>query len=211
MVSLPGGTFIMGDRKDKVTVQPFSLDVTEVTAEAYAACVKAGGCTPGASITPATSGSCVGTYGVRGEGTQPITCVDWSQAKAYCKWAQKRLPTEEEWEWAARGQSRGSAYPWGDDAPGDRACWAGEGADLKNAKRHSTCPVGAFPAGDAPGGIHDLAGNACEWTASKYDDRYVVVRGGAFGDSNPSGLRAAWRDRNFPSEIDADLGFRCAR
>jgi formylglycine-generating enzyme required for sulfatase activity len=207
MVSLPGGTFKMGKRGDTVTVQPFSLDATEVTADAYAACVRGGGCTAdhpgewtlyGKEFT--ADGRC--NYGVIGKGNHPINCVDWNQATAYCRWAGKRLPTEEEWEWAARGQSRGTQYPWGDEEPGSRACW----------NRSETCAVGSYPAGDAPGGIHDLAGNVWEWTASKYaaNSSLRVLRGGGFSD-DATALLASIRGRYDPAPRYNYVGFRCSR
>ena len=88
----------MGDRKDRVKVGRFCLDVTEVTADAYANCVRLGQC----STEGLPCGSAA-TFNVNGKGGHPINCVDWSQAANYCQAQGKRLPTEEEWEWAARG------------------------------------------------------------------------------------------------------------
>jgi sulfatase modifying factor 1 len=199
MALVTGGTFTMGLRKDTVTVQPFLLDVTEVTADAYAGCVRAGACTvEGLQCGP------TGTYGVSGKGNHPINCVDWNQATAYCRRAGSRLPTEEEWEWAARGQRRGTKYPWGDDELGPQACW--------NRGNEGTCAVGSFPSGDAPGGIHDLAGNVWEWTASNYDATASarVLRGGSF-DSPASQLLARSRIVLSPSGRTYFIGFRCSR
>ena len=183
-----------------MTVQPFLMDVTEVTADAYAGCVRAGGCTAEGLQCHAFA-----TYGARGKGNHPINCVDWNQATAYCQWAGSRLPTEEEWEWAACGGSRARTYPWGNDAPGSQACW--------NRPNAGTCAVGSYPAGDAPGGIHDLAGNVSEWTTSNYDASasYRVFRGGDFGNSAP-GLLASSRYGSGPPTVRiGDLGFRCSR
>jgi formylglycine-generating enzyme required for sulfatase activity len=207
MASLPGGTFKMGQRGDTVTVRAFSLDVTEVTADAYAACVRAGGCTadhPGEWTLDGkefkADGRC--NYGVRGKGNHPMNCVDWNQATAYCQWAGERLPTEEEWEWAARGQSRGTTYPWGNDEPGSRGCWGQPG----------TCEVGSYAAGDAPGGIHDLAGNVWEWTASNdvASASGRVDRGGGF-NGNATSLLASYRSNLTPTSRSGLVGFRCAR
>lgn len=178
-----------------MTVQPFALDVTEVTADAYAVCVRAGGCTADGLQCDSAA-----TYGVSGKGDHPITCVDWNQATAYCHWAGERLPTEEEWEWAARGQSRGTKYPWGNGEPGSQVCWMKSG----------TCAVGSYPAGDAPGGIHNLAGNVWEWTASNYDAGHRVLRGGGlYGDA--SILLASRRTSGPPPTRYDAIGFRCAR
>jgi formylglycine-generating enzyme required for sulfatase activity len=215
MASVTGGTFTMGQRKDTVTVQPFLTDVTEVTVDAYAACVGAGGCTadhPGQwttdNMTFLADDKC--NYGVAGRGSHPMNCVDWNQAVAYCGWAKKRLPTEEEWEWAARGQSRGTAYPWGNDAPSSlawwnrRACWN---------RKDGTCAVGSYPAGDAPGGIHDLAGNVSEWTASNYDaaGSARVFRGGNWENADASILRASFRPGSPAWFRYYTVGFRCSR
>jgi formylglycine-generating enzyme len=197
----------MGDRGDTVTVQPFCLDVTEVTADAYAACVRAGGCTEdhpnqwtSDGVTFAASARC--NYGVAGKGRHPMNCVDWNQASAYCRWAGERLPTEEEWEWAARGQSRGTTYPWGNEAPRSQACWNhGDG----------TCAVGSYPAGDAPGGIHDLAGNVFEMTATHFTATTHVGRGGAWAFYPAFVLAAAVRGGTIASIRTDALGFRCTR
>jgi formylglycine-generating enzyme required for sulfatase activity len=195
-VSLLGGTFKMGQRGDTVTVRPFALDVTEVTADAYAACVRAGACTTDGLQCDATA-----TYGVNEKRNHPINCVDWDQATAYCRWAGERLPTEEEWEWAARGGSEARKYPWGSDESGSRACW----------DRSETCAVGSYPAGDAPGGIHDLEGEVYEWTASSYraDPRRRVIRGGAFFYS--SAVLVSHGDSDLPTTRSYFVGFRCAR
>jgi sulfatase modifying factor 1 len=236
MASLAGGRFTMGERGDAVTVQPFCLDVTEVTVASYAACVLAGGCSAHGTWTsyssttgiPWSSEGC--NYCVTGRGNHPMNCVDWNQAGDYCKAQGKRLPTEEEWEWAARGGTEGRTYPWGKAAPASASqlCW-GDG----------TCPVGSFPKGDAPGGIHDLAGNVSEWTF-QYAQAYSIARGGGWrlsffsfslsdyealckdgvsaADGGPPPVcrevvapyQARSRLQMMPSRRAADLGFRCA-
>jgi formylglycine-generating enzyme required for sulfatase activity len=223
MAALTGGTYKMGTRKNQVTVVPFFLDLTEVTVDAYSACVQAGGCTadhPGQRFTKGDEGegakfsrdsAC--NYGVKGRGKHPMNCVDWNQATTYCQWNKKRLPTEEEWEWAARGQSLGTEYPWGKWDPSKQLCWAGEASDVGMDKRKSTCPVGTYPKGDAPGGIHDLAGNVSEWTASKSDvtgEDSRIIRGGAWDADIPSLVAADDRFKNPPAARTDSLGFRCA-
>jgi formylglycine-generating enzyme required for sulfatase activity len=193
MVSLAGGSFTMGDRQDQVTVSTFCLDATEVTVDAFGACVRAGQCSADNVGTQFWDnqdhgeGAC--NWGVAGRGNHPINCVDWGQAATYCNAQGKRLPTEEQWEWAARGGSRGFTYPWGNAEPDFQACWSGV------SERSGTCPVGSLPQGDAPGGIHDLAGNVWEWTSSNYDASARVDRGGGWYNSDPSDLRAADRSR----------------
>jgi sulfatase modifying factor 1 len=179
------------------------LDLTEVTVDAYAKCVSAGRCSAEGLNRDFLGDGTFCNWGKGGKGNHPINCVDWNQATAYCQWAGKRLPTEPEWEWAARGQARGTEYPWGDDAPGSQACW--------NRLGQGTCAVGGFPSGDAPGGIHDLAGNVWEWTSTAVDSSARVLRGGGWIDGDPSVLRAAHRGWFVPSSRDSELGFRCAR
>ena len=210
MVSIPAGSFQMGssdgddDEKPvhRVSVGAFSLDRTEVTVDDYAACVSAGSCT-------ATDTGDYCNAGVSGKGAHPINCVDWDQATSYCAWAGKRLPTEEEWEYAARGTD-GRKYPWGNEAPGSQLCWnLGDG----------TCEVGSYASGSSPFGALDMAGNVWEWTSSGYSSDYSkerakdtrVFRGGSWGNVSPSYVRAANRDRSFPSNRYSRLGFRCAR
>jgi formylglycine-generating enzyme required for sulfatase activity len=224
MATVPGGSFTMGDRGDAVTVATFSLDVTEVTVDAYTACAQSGQCMADHAgqwtrdgITFTAETQC--NYGVEGRGNHPMNCVDWRQSATYCHAHGKRLPTEEEWEWAARGGSQRRTYPWGDSAPAFQLCWSGM------TKRDGTCPVGSFREGDAPGGIHDLAGNVDEWTSSDFRTtesysnahdarvmgKHPVYRGGDFGLYDASYFRAAHRMWITRSYRDSSIGFRCAR
>jgi len=200
MALVAAGDLAMGTPKKKVHVDALCLDVNETTADEYAACVKAGKCSD-------TQLKCApqATYGDGGKGNHPINCVDYAQANAYCKAQDKRLPTPEEWEFAARG-AEGRTYPWGNDAPKAQACWSG--AELHTG----TCPVGATPAGDSPEGVHDLAGNVFEWTAPKVENSSTSRggRGGSWKDGAPDLLRAA-RQGGFETRYRCGfLGIRCA-
>jgi formylglycine-generating enzyme required for sulfatase activity len=248
MVRIPGGTFMMGSHdgdddekpEHKVTLGPYAMDKTEVTVAAYAACVKAGACTePDGYQSTGSKQLC--TYGASGKEQHPVNCVDWTQAEKFCRWKGGRLPTEAEWEHAARG-SDGRKYPWGNTEPNGRlangcgrdcvalakrvlnqdwtaAAWADDGWE-------ATSPVGTFPAGASPFGLLDMAGNVWEWTSDWYgaysssnqvDPKGAssgatrVCRGGSWFNSSAAFLRAANRVRNDPSSRVADVGFRCAR
>lgn len=219
MAYLKGGTFKMGDRGDKVTVAGFCLDQSEVTVAAYASCAAGGRCTKAratvdwAGIT-ADSWKHASTYcNVERPDRQdhPVNCVDWNQAVAYCKAQDKVLPSEVQWEWAARGGPRATTYPWGSTEPGKQLCWAGEDSDLGKGKQQSTCAVGSYPSGDAPGKIHDLAGNVWEWTSSKYDNKSRVGRGGSWYFKGKLFFRAAFRFGFAPTDRNYLIGFRCAK
>ena len=216
MGAIPGSTFQMGSNDGgdnekpvhSVSVRPFCMDRTEVTVAAYRSC--------GSCSAPNTTQHC--NWGQSGRDNHPINCVDWNQATSYCSAVGKRLPTEEEWEYAARGTS-GRNYPWGNEAPANQLCWNGEGNDLGKFNRQSTCPVGSYPAGRSPFGLEDMAGNVWEWTSSGYSDNYNatrqntarVVRGGSWNYDYPTDVRGAYRVRVEVGRRSGDLGFRCAR
>jgi formylglycine-generating enzyme required for sulfatase activity len=219
MVSVPAGAFTMGCatadtacRADElpahsVTLSAFEIDKTEVTQEAYTACVGAGKCTP-----PLCAWDC-------GQTTYPANCVDWAQAKAYCAWAGKRLPTEAEWEKAARGTD-GRIYPWGNDS-----------ADCTHMNMDGcvghVVAVGSYPAGNSPYGAEDMGGNVVEMVADWYDAAYYatspatdptgpssgttyVGRGGGF-KSTAVWQRCSSRDWYDLTDMGLSFGFRCAR
>jgi formylglycine-generating enzyme required for sulfatase activity len=177
MALVPGGPFVMGadhgGEEDEhpahtVTLAPFYLDLTEVTNEAWAQCVEAKACPP-IDATSAAKNGFGGDAGFRGP-RQPVSSISWDAARGYCAWrGGARLPTEAEWEKAARGTD-GRRYPWGDDEPtAERAVFGGSGL---------TRDVGAHPKGDGPYGHHDLAGNVWEWVEDVYDP-YAYRRPGA--------------------------------
>jgi len=245
-VEIPGGTFAMGsDSKDAsenerpvhpVSVKGFHLDRTEVMVAAYAECVHAGACSE-----PDAYHNKRGDYRIfcnwkhpQNRSPHPVNCLDFQQATAFCAWASKRLPTEEEWEHAARAGSEGRTYPWGNDKPDQtrlNACGSECPANLvaKGFPRWpplyevddgwpETAPVGSFPAGASKHGVLDLAGNVWEWTASGYaaydgsqTEKKRVLRGGSWGGGDARTERTTNRFRLDPSSRAQFLGFRCAK
>jgi len=198
-----GGSFVLFSTKVPVTVAPHCMDVLEVTNDAYAECVTAGKCN--AVGMPCSTRA---TYGKAGKGNLPVTCEDWKQAMAFCAWRGMRLPTEEEWEWAARGGERATKYPWGDEPPKDQLCWSGV------ISRGEPCVVGTTKDDVNPWGIRDLSGNAWEWTASDYavpSSDTKIGRGGYFENNDPELVSATNRPSVAASARWDGLGFRCVR
>jgi formylglycine-generating enzyme required for sulfatase activity len=210
MVYVAGGEFWMGSPRGgssvrdeqprfRTQVASFCLDTYEVTAASYAQCVEHGQCTE----PHGSQSKC--NYGRRED--HPINCVDWQQANAYCKSQGARLPSELEWEYAARGGERYYPYAWGTEPPDERTCW----------KANQSCPVGSY----APGafGVRDLAGNVWEWTNDWYgeypwpslDGRAKAFRGGGWSRKRESSLSSTLRGRTQPRNWGSHLGFRCAR
>jgi formylglycine-generating enzyme required for sulfatase activity len=224
---IPGRPFQMGSNQydwakpiHMVTLSPFWIDVYEVTNFHYAECVNAGKCQP---PDPAASYTRRSYYNDGRYANYPVQYVSWNDAQTYCEWRGARLPTEAEWEKAARGGLEGKLYPWGDLDP---VCMPG----AANGAQFYGCPIqdismaGRF----APNGygLFDMAGNAWEWTADWYDSNYYSLS----PNSNPTGpadgqykvlrgggwynlidlLRVATRATLNPAYRDNFIGFRCA-
>jgi sulfatase modifying factor 1 len=239
LVDVPGGRYIVGDPSGepdemvrKVELRPFRMMRREVTNEQFAAFVRAsshvtapedrgfGYVWPGRWQRqrdadwrhPSGPGS-----GIDGMGSHPVVQVAQRDAAAFCSFYGWRLPTDAEWEAAARGKGDRRTYPWGDEPPEERGrrranfgtveCCAPDAADGWSR----TAPVGSFPAGRSPTGLDDMAGNVWEWVTTPYNREpgWVALRGGGWGN-NPYCLRVSYRHGN-PPDIGLDMvGFRCA-
>jgi formylglycine-generating enzyme required for sulfatase activity len=213
-----------------VFLDAFWIDSTEVTNAMYAHCVAEGACSRVAEDASLSREDYFSDASCRG---YPVVEVSWLQAEAYCRWADRRLPTEAEWEKAARGTD-GRVYPWGDAAPtGATANLCGNNCPNEaNTPEiddgfYDTSPVGSYPAGVSPYGALDMAGNVWEWVADWGDTHYYstaprenpmgpetgefrVARGGSFM-SPAEGVRTTIR-AYFPADLSGGpyTGFRCA-
>lgn len=242
MVFIPGGTFQMGGLNDqaqtdeepdhKVSLKGFWLDKTEVTNAQYAQCVAAGPCDIPKELKSASRSD---YYANAEYADYPVVYVTWNQAKLYCEWAGRRLPTEAEWEYAARGNDFRN-FPWGDAEPTEETANFG-------FKNKDTVKVGSYPGGASPFGILDMSGNVWEWVADFYSATYyqkspaenptgpdkpgvnglqMSLRGGSWADEIVE-LRLSNRGFGLAQNLEADklsnayagqanerIGFRCA-
>lgn len=235
MVLIPAGDFLIGcDQannaglncpadelpQQSATLPDFMIDKFEVTNGQYALCVQSGACTPPSSLNSETR---IGYYSDPQYGDFPVIYVSWKQANAYCAWAGKRLPTDAEWEKAARGTTE-NVFPWGDEPP---TCELVNGfpSGTRWPCASDTARVGSYPKGASPYGVMDLSGNVWEWVASVYqpdylpgaepspeapttDYGYKVVRGGGWG-SPVLDLRISGRAFDPDFHTAKNLGFRC--
>ena len=236
-VRIPGGSMIMGAEDlgakptHRVKVKSFDMAKTLATFKQYRACVKAGACAP-AHVSDGTcyvydgsswrQGSLPSTF--QGD-DQPAVCVDWGQAKAFSEWAGGRLPTEAEWEYAARSAGKDRSYPWGDE---DATCGTAVMDDGGNGcGRSATWPVCSKPKGNTKQGLCDMAGNAWQWVQDWHHNSYEGARSDGSAWEDPEGwnrvirggswygsalfLRAAYRGGGLPRRRYDGLGFRLAR
>jgi len=181
MVRVPAGKFLYGDDKREVDLPEFWIDKAPVTNTEYARFVAETGQEPPKPWKGKTPPGKIADH--------PVTDVSWHHATAYAKWAGGRLPTEEEWEKAARGTD-GREYPWGE--------WTKGCCNSKEAGAGGTTPVGKYsPQGDSPYGCVDMAGNVWEWTTSENELGGRVLRGGAFFNKGRH-VRCAFRFRLIP-------------
>lgn len=217
MVRIPAGDFLYGDKKEKRVLPEFWIDKTPATNAEFMQFAEATGYKTTAEQTGESylwTGSKWGkTKGVnwrhpRGPQSKienllnhPVVHVSWNDATAYAKWAGKALPTEEQWEKAARGTD-GREYPWGSDKPTLKLC------NFNNNEKGTT-PVGKYsPEGDSPYGCEDMAGNVWEWTTSDYHAQSKVLRGGSWSNYVYN-VRTTDRYGNTPTYTYGNVGFRC--
>jgi formylglycine-generating enzyme required for sulfatase activity/serine/threonine protein kinase len=257
MIAIPGGSFFMGNDDalplerpaHQVELAPFCIDRFELSVEKYKACSDAGRCKR-AGTTNDWPGIADHDHKVfdplcnvrdpEGKAKHPINCVDWEMSDKYCREQGKRLPTEAEWEFAARGPD-GRKYPWGDDDPSAgfmNACgkecvaWGSKNGVDEKAMYDSddgfptTAPVGSFPKGASRYGVEDVVGNVWEWVADYYgpytkDEQKAptgpaegderVIRGGSWNASYASWVRPTFRYKDTPAKRSYGIGFRCAQ
>lgn len=255
MVDIPRGPFLMGSDHGepaerpvhRVVLSAFSIDRFETTNAEFAAFVSATG-----YVTDSERSGVGWDWGgkwreikganwrhphgpassIQGLERHPVVQVSWNDAQAYCRWRGKRLPTEAEWERAARG-SGDRTYPWGNELPRDGTCYRASYGSDECCRPNTgdgyffTAPVGSFPLGRSPFGVEDLAGNVWEWVEDWFDPEFYrrspstnpvnstvrdrkVIRGGGWGN-NPFGLRSTLRHANPPGMGLSMVGYRCAR
>jgi formylglycine-generating enzyme required for sulfatase activity len=240
LIDIPAGSFTMGSEdgaSDKKPVHTVHLDryyigKYEVTVGQFRKFVNATGYKTDAeksggayvyvngSWTQKSDANWSNTYFSQTE-NHPVVCVSWNDAKAYCDWAGLRLPTEAEWEKAARGTD-GRKYPWGSSWDAGKC-----NSDEKGDSYEYTSPVGSFPTGVSPYGCYDMAGNVWEWCNDWYGEKYYasspsnnptgpssgdarVLRGGGWYDI-ANYCRSSFRNRNAPGFRIYYFGFRVAQ
>jgi formylglycine-generating enzyme required for sulfatase activity len=240
-VYIPGGKFQMGGfdgdaQKDEhpthaVTISPFWMDKVEVTNGMYQLCVLAGPCQSPREVKSASRPS---YFANKDFADYPVVFVSWQDAANYCKWAGRRLPTEAEWEFAARGNTDFRRYPWGDQSPDNSF------ANFDNQAR-DTVKVGSFPKGASQFGVLDMAGNVWEWVSDFFGAEYYsqsgaqdptgpngkdgapkVIRGGSWADgfkeirvsnrgsAKSPDLTADSKTDSYKGDANNRTGFRCA-
>jgi formylglycine-generating enzyme required for sulfatase activity len=240
MVLVPAGEFTMGrsaaeelaeclekfhpdcqlnwfqDEEPVHTVQlpAFYIDLYEVTNAQYKVCENEGACEPPQALTSQTRQN---YYGNPEFDDYPVIQVSWEQSRAYCQWRGARLPTEAEWEKAARGADE-RMYPWGGELDERFANFNWHVGD--------TTVVGSYESGKSPYGLYDMAGNVWEWVSSllapypynAQDGRESldanglrVMRGGGWGKEGGNSVSSSYRFGYDPRRVNLDLGFRCAR
>ncbi|MEM7131946.1 MAG: transporter substrate-binding domain-containing protein [Chloroflexota bacterium] len=222
MIKISSGEFVRGYRngfpderiEKSILLDTYYIDQYEVTNHQYDHCVRAGQCS---SPKFPRSINFSQYFGQASFGNYPAIWVSWHDAASYCSFVGKRLPSEAEWEYAARG-TQNNLYPWGDAQPIDQSNF--------DYIRSDAVPVGSFPQDRSEFGVYDLAGNVREWVADWYEWDYYpvaaeknpkgpevavtkVLRGGSWNDTTVY-MRSTVRRNFLPDSVDSNLGFRCA-
>lgn len=222
MILIPGGTFLMGSSNGPENEQPehaislstFFIDQFEVSNAQYLECVRAGGCSQTAFAHSYTRPSYRNNPDYE---HHPVIGVTWSQAVAYCAWANKRLPTEAEWEYAASGPNN-YIWPWGNEFD----------PQLSAASARDTQQVTSYPEGATPSGVYNMAGNVLEWVQDAFSETFYansptenpvgpgdgalhIFRGGSFDNLDGSAFTTSRRYVKPGTTVDVDIGFRCAQ
>lgn len=229
-ITIPGGKFMMGadnstsiagsaGPRHEVAIKTFEMSKTAVTTEQYAECVLNHKCTE-----PGIGGKC--NWGKTQR--HPINCVDWVQANQYARFAGGRLPTEAEWEYAARSGGKDQRFPWGNEsATCDKAVMLSDGLSGDSCGNDGTRPVCSKPAGNTEQGLCDMTGNVSQWVQDKFHRSYMgapvdgsafedaeggirVIRGGSFYFGSEF-LQVGRRARGTPDSRRDDVGFRLVR
>jgi formylglycine-generating enzyme required for sulfatase activity len=234
LLYVPAGEFMMGSNNGTAEERPahnvylaaFWIDKTEVTVEMYSECISTGVCQDKSPYTQTDYLSNPNFH------KYPMILVSWEDATTYCGWVERRLPTEAEWEKAARGEDS-FVYPWGNEFDGARVsfcdtnCSIGTPTGAFHDGFAETAPVGSYLEGASPYGALDMAGNVWELVADWYDAKYYansleanpigpesgqyrVMRGGSWSTQLELGLRSSYRSYLDPDIGNIDIGFRCA-
>ncbi len=223
LITIPAGEFVMGSKagdgqpdespQRAVYLDAYTIDKYEVTVEQYAAYLKKSGAEPPDFWERVNQ---------KEDGNRPVVGVDWLDSKDFCEYYGKQLPTEAQWEKAARGTD-GRKYPWGSDDPGPLFANFASGVSFSYSK--SLAAVGSYESGKSPYGVYDMVGNVWEWVLDNYDKAYYqvataknpagpasadykVIRGGSWS-KRPAVARSAGRMYVAPSTRSNSLGFRC--
>lgn len=238
LILIPAGKFQMGSTGHAADERPvhtvylddYFIDQTEVTNAMYAVCVQSGKCEAPKDNTSFTRhpGRNSFYYGNPEYDNYPVIHVSWVDAKAYCRFVGRRLPTEAEWEKAASWDDAKDVqriYPWGNSIDCTYANFYG--GENKTQCEADTLPVGSYPKGASFYGVLDMAGNVAEWVLDRYDPKYyadspeanpkgppqgdnIVIRGGSFLIGSDNGIRSSDRELLPPGNTSQSVGFRCA-
>lgn len=225
-IHLQAGSFPMGsnsgisdETRHNISISAFDINKSEVTVAMYKTCVDQKKCSE-----PAKDLQC--NWAGSGKSDDPVNCVDWNQAEQYCVFVGGHLPTEVQWEYAARSLGQDREYPWGSNDPTCQNTVMDEGGI--GCGKKGTWPVCSKPSGNTAQGLCDMAGNVWEWVYDWYGDTYFanspvdnpkgpqigsfrVLRGGSYDYNSAKIFRASLRSRDVPTKKSPGIGFRCVK